>query len=152
MQRVKDFLFHGFESGYPTAKDKHGKLHCLLEEGYSPRIIGRGDNYEDIVAKEGPPPRYRDTLDWSGLSTFHEFQKQYRAALYRLWAAEKAYPGLMIAVRQLCDDLEPMFQGVESYIAAKQEESFTYKERCRLNRACDAIQFILEYVELWLRE
>lgn len=150
MQHVKNFLLNGFESSYPTAKDKNGKIHCLLSEGYPPRIIGRGDNYEDIVAKEGPPPRYRDTLEWDGLSLFHEYQKRYRAALDRLWADEKAYPGLMIQVRRLCDELEPMFQGVESYIAAKREESFTYRERCRLNCACAAIEIKLQNAEFWL--
>ena len=48
-------LTNGFESGYPTAKDKNGKVRCLLEEGFKPVIVGRGDDYEAIIAREGRP-------------------------------------------------------------------------------------------------
>lgn len=150
MQSLKLLLKNGLESGYPTAKDKNGKIHCLLHEGYPPRVIGRGDNYEDIVAKEGPPPMYRDQPEWKGMERFHRYQKRYHAALRRLWAEEKAYPGLMIQARRLCDELEPMFQGVEAYIATKRAEAFSYKERCRLDSACLAIEAKLVNVELWL--
>jgi len=57
-----DLLWNGFESGYPTAKDKRGYVHTLLCEGYPSSIVGWGDDYEDIVRQRGPPPataRYR---------------------------------------------------------------------------------------------
>ena len=52
---LRRLLTNGFESGYPTAKDKRGKVHCLLEEGFEPAIVGRGDDYEAIIAREGKP-------------------------------------------------------------------------------------------------
>ncbi len=149
MQTLKDLFTNGLESGFPVAVDKNGKLHCLLHEGYPPRFIGRGDNYEAIVAREGPPPAYRDTPEWSGLETFHSNQKRYRLLLQRLWAEEKEYPGLLVPAHRLCEELEPMVQGVESYILAKQGP-FSRKERCRLGLACEAINSKLNELQLWL--
>lgn len=57
-----DLLWNFFEGGYPTAKDKRGYVHCLLDEGYPSSIVGWGDDYEAIVRQRGPPPktsRYR---------------------------------------------------------------------------------------------
>ena len=41
----------------PFAIDKKGYTHSLIEEGYGPAILGRGEDYEEIVRREGKPRR-----------------------------------------------------------------------------------------------
>lgn len=50
LEVLKRFLRHGFEAAFPVAIDKNDKLHSLFHEGFPMSWVGRGDNYEEIVA------------------------------------------------------------------------------------------------------
>lgn len=51
-----DLLCNGFEDPFPTAKNKHGKVHRILYEGYPPSLVSWGDDYEEMVRLRGPSP------------------------------------------------------------------------------------------------